>query len=69
MTDSEYEAIRMDWRSMFVYDPTTRLMRIHGRKEHRADYAKVMFERKARYRAWMRCAVKISTEHCNQGGI
>ena len=50
---SEYDEVRMDWRSMFVFDPAKRLMRLIGTAEQRAQYAKVMWERKGRYRAWM----------------
>lgn len=53
LTDDEYEQVRVDWRSMFVYDPVTKLVRIHGCKEQRAEYAKVMFARKARYQRLM----------------
>jgi len=66
VTDEEYERCRVDWRSMFVYCPNvqdckycrtkhsgTGLMRLVGTQSQRAEYSKVMFERKARYRALM----------------
>lgn len=50
---------RMDWRSMFVYLPETRVVRIRGwfRPDWRAQEAKKMWRRKANYQAWYRAAV------------
>lgn len=63
MTDGQYESVRMDWRSMFVYDPNKRLVRLIGAPERRAEYGRVMFERKRRYRAWeLACNANQCTE-------
>lgn len=51
---------RMDWKSMFVYDPSSRVVRLIGSKEHRAEYATIMFRRKYNYRNWLDHARKES---------
>ena len=47
MDEHDHALRRADWRSMFVFDPATRLVRLVGGREHAAE----MFARRERYRA------------------
>ena len=48
--EASYQGRRADWRSMFVFDPATRLVRLAGGRGNAAE----MFARRERYRALAR---------------
>lgn len=56
MSDWGTSAKRMDWRSMFVYDPSTGIVRLWGKRDPvtRQREAAIMWARKERYREWLR---------------
>jgi len=53
LTDEEYENTRMDWKSMFTFDPSTSVVRLIGRPEDRMKYSIEMFARRRRYFQWL----------------
>ena len=63
MTLMSYDDERMDWRSLFVFDPATGIVRIRGwfRPDWRASASAEMWRRRARWAAWKRAHEKQAT--------
>ena len=43
---------RMDWKSLFVYNSVTKVVRLVGTPATRDQVAAIMWRRKANYRRW-----------------